>query len=153
MHWKLVATFRDHGGSRGHRIFQAVGLTDYGQGQLKQAGYPHGFAIADNSGGTPELTDDGVLWLDESKPIKVDATHVTFPLVDGRGATSITCDVTTPHAVELLSGFRAAFGLKVEVDPTLLALAQAVRVLSMGSVTVKPIARFAPSETDEEVPF
>lgn len=61
----------------GHRLFMA----------------DEGFAIADDSGSKPELTDDGVLWLDLSLPLGItldesfDPPHEHFmiPLVNEAG--------------------------------------------------------------------
>ena len=42
----------------GHRIFQAR--------------YTDRWAIADDSGSTPDQTDDGILWLDQTRPLKIE---------------------------------------------------------------------------------
>jgi hypothetical protein len=47
-------------------------------------------AIADNSGRTPDDTDDGVLWLDFERFLIADGTHLAIPLVDDAGKTSRT---------------------------------------------------------------
>ena len=61
----------------GHYLFRA---TDY---CIKRS-FPHGFrpndefgewAIADDSGGTPETTDDGILWLDTNQRILLGKGH------------------------------------------------------------------------------
>ena len=49
---------------RGHRIFRDA-RDDFKAPELR------GWAIADNSGNRPDTTDDGVLWLDMTRPIVV----------------------------------------------------------------------------------
>jgi len=42
----------------------------------------HGIAVCDDSGPTPDLTDDGVIWLERDKAIIVDSTreeHLDYP--------------------------------------------------------------------------
>lgn len=66
----------------GHRIFERQG--------------PDGLerAIADDSGRTPELTDDGLLFLDPSRSLIVMAEgedeHLAIPLIDERGKRTRT---------------------------------------------------------------
>lgn len=58
---------------RGHRYFWHV---------------PDGkIAVADDSGSTPDKTNDGVLWLDTERPIRVTTSSADIPLIvasDGR---------------------------------------------------------------------
>jgi hypothetical protein len=49
---------------KGHRIFRDA-RDDF------KAPEQRGWAIADNSGTRPHITDDGVLWLDFTRPIRV----------------------------------------------------------------------------------
>ena len=49
---------------KGHRIFRDA-RDDFQAPELRR------WAIADNSGGQPDTTDDGVLWLDLTRPITV----------------------------------------------------------------------------------
>jgi hypothetical protein len=49
---------------KGHRIFRDA-RDDFKAPELR------GWAIADNSGGRPHTTEDGVLWLDFSRPVVV----------------------------------------------------------------------------------
>ena len=49
---------------RGHRVFRDA-RDDFKAPELRR------WAIADNSGNRPDSTDDGVLWLDFSRPIAV----------------------------------------------------------------------------------
>lgn len=52
----------------GHRIFRAKvsdpDIPTHGED-------PIAWALADNSGDTPEQTDDGVLWLDFTRPLRI----------------------------------------------------------------------------------
>lgn len=59
---------------RGHRFFE-----DKNTGRI---------AIADNSGPTPDRTDDGVLWLDSSRKMLVKLEH---------NCVRLTMPVTTPR--------------------------------------------------------
>lgn len=55
-----------------------------------------GVYIADESGATPDLTDDGPMWLDLSRHIKTDGQHVYVPVRKGDDdATS------APHVVSV----------------------------------------------------
>ena len=68
--------------------------------------------VADNSGWTPDRTDDGVLWLDQGRPVRVGPKGCDFPLVrDSTGDKCWTCD-------PLLSGLRACedLGLRIELS-------------------------------------
>ena len=72
-------------------------------------------AIADWSGDTPEQTDDGVLWLDPSRPMRFYLRRgellVTIPLVRDDGRETSTCsDVLTAE-------FAHRFGrMQVEIE-------------------------------------
>ena len=50
-----------------------------------------GYVIADNSGITPDQTDDGVLWLDQTRPLSIERNqyegteHISIPLRDEDG--------------------------------------------------------------------
>ena len=49
------------------------------------------WAVADNSGSVPETTDDGVLWLDSSRPIEVSGTgSIHVPLRRDEGTECFT---------------------------------------------------------------
>lgn len=81
--WTKAETLPD-----GHRIFAT--LTDDG---LQ-------YAIADDSGDLPEQTDDGILWLDETRPLLVDrddrTQYCSIPLIDEDGKQTLTpTDVST----------------------------------------------------------
>jgi hypothetical protein len=43
-------------------------------------------AVADNSGASPEQTDDGVLWFDPTRPIDVGKNDCAIPLLEDRDA-------------------------------------------------------------------
>jgi len=53
-------------------------------------------AVADNSGTTPDRTDDGVMWIDLDRPWPVEDTRFSIPVVcdrDGRKVwTGESCD-------------------------------------------------------------
>ena len=73
-------------------------------------------AIADWSGDLPHQTDDGVLWLDHSRPMRVEVSsnqmiHVFMPLLkeSGEETMTITNLKTALFAVKEL-------GLRVETD-------------------------------------
>ena len=85
--WKQEETLPD-----GHRLFSK--RTDDG---VK-------YAIADDSGATPEDTDDGILWLDSSRCLILDRDEsfdpprefMMIPLIDDNGKQTRTpCNVST----------------------------------------------------------
>jgi hypothetical protein len=55
----------------GHRIFEAHGYHPDGMS----------WAIADTSGGTPEQTEDGVMWLDTTRALQISETFCTVPVI------------------------------------------------------------------------
>lgn len=72
----------------GHRIFETY--------DREFDGHAHNFgvAICDDSGATPDQTDDGVLWLDETRTLCIEhdfsdpdhpREHMFIPLLDERG--------------------------------------------------------------------
>lgn len=70
--WKSL--YRVH---KGHKVFEEVGT-----GRL---------AIADDSGDLPELTEDGLLWIDLSRKIWLEtASCARLPLIDDKGRESHT---------------------------------------------------------------
>lgn len=80
MQWKTLRLPHE---MQGHKFFSA----------------PDGrVAIADWSGDYPHQTDDGVLWLDNSRPMKIsdDLTYVYIPLLkaDGEQTTTVS-DIRT----------------------------------------------------------
>jgi hypothetical protein len=52
--------------------------------------HPGKVAIADDSGETPEVTDDGVLHLDRSRPVLAGEHGCVIPLTDPAGVQSAT---------------------------------------------------------------
>jgi hypothetical protein len=70
--WKLVLKVPN-----GHRYFEEVGT-----GRI---------AMADNSGGTPDLTDDGILYLDTSRPVAF-GQDAQIPLLTPTGDKRSTVD-------------------------------------------------------------
>ena len=95
MNWKMEGKLPD-----GHRLFST---TDNG---VKK------YALADDSGHTPDLTDDGVLWLDATRCLGVDKDdsfdppreYITIPVVDSNGKSSyaVTDASTMLHLANLL---------------------------------------------------
>ena len=67
----------------GHRLFVT---DDDGYGSV-------GYALADESGATPEATDDGVLWLDPTRCLRVggeDKPNIPLLTEDGTETRTIT---------------------------------------------------------------
>lgn len=81
--WRLVLKFAD-----GHRYFRDA---------------RNRIAIADDSGATPDDTDDGVLYLDRSKPVVI-GNSCSIPLVGG-----LSTSATATEAI----GVAAVFGMKI----------------------------------------
>lgn len=65
--WKLIRSFRE-----GYRLFRCENVRDK-QGNLR-------YAIADHSGKTPELCNDGVLWLDRKRDIQIGRDSFLVPV-------------------------------------------------------------------------
>jgi len=90
--WRLVLGFRD-----GHKYFRC-----------RRGDTPGGIGVADQSGHYPHETEDGVLWLDQQRPVLVDDTlerlHVFVPLRDDAGNRSTT-PVSFREAVEVVRKF------------------------------------------------
>lgn len=86
----------------GHRLFH-----DGGPAAERQ------YAIADDSGRAPEATDDGVLFMDRSRPLEA-GRHCAIPLVSERDE-QLTRTPTTPATVLLLA---ARFDWRVSVPAT-----------------------------------
>jgi hypothetical protein len=57
--------------------------------------YEDMIAIADNSGRTPEVTDDGLLWLDFSRPLSLCGRNCFIPINDGEREFATITDFTT----------------------------------------------------------
>jgi len=70
--WTLIESFRE-----GHKLFRCDSHRDK-QGNLR-------YAIADRSGKTPELCEDGVLWLDRSRDIQVGRERFSIPVINDNG--------------------------------------------------------------------
>lgn len=77
-------------------------------------------AISDDSGPTPDATDDGILWLNQDKPIIASGTGFYIPLIipnsskaykrNGQTFTSTCCN---PQEARMLV---ERFNMKVSVD-------------------------------------
>lgn len=91
--WTLVTTMVSRDGTRGHRIFR-----NEDAGRL---------AIADNSGSTPDSTEDGVLWIES---IGLGDSYIEFRL---SGARQTHDDLTEANAYSIARTARA-FSLKLE---------------------------------------
>lgn len=65
-------------------------------------------AVADDSGRTPDTTDDGILWVDTTRPISIDGAAVGIPLVRPNGDE---CSTTELRA----NAMRVALALKMRV--------------------------------------
>lgn len=88
--WTLVTTLVSKDGTRGHRIFRnSVGR----------------LAIADNSGATPDSTDDGVLWISS---VSMDDSYITFHLHNGTRTCDDLTEVNATRVAEVARehGFR-----------------------------------------------
>jgi len=46
---------------------------------------PRRVAIVDNSGRTPELSDDGVLWINFDEPVAICGRNCFIPIIDNEG--------------------------------------------------------------------
>lgn len=86
MKWSLYATLPD-----GHRLF----------GTLDNE---RSYALADESGRTPDQTDDGVLWLDTARPLLASADWSLIPLTDEDGNECYTL-TDTPSLLRLSRDF------------------------------------------------
>lgn len=87
----------------GHRVFRREGR----------------LAIADNSGPTPDATDDGVLWLDTEKPMHLvddGGVRVWVPLRDRSGCSAVTvvCGRAARRLRELVPAWPVTFDRKME---------------------------------------
>lgn len=77
----------------GHRIFR---------------GHFDRFAIADDSGRTPDQTDDGILWLDRGRPLKVETNlfegkeYMFIPLISDDNVPEHQATMTITNAQTLL---------------------------------------------------
>lgn len=82
--WKLVLTVPN-----GHRYFSSK------DGRI---------AVADDSGETPDVTDDGVCWIDGGRPILLDLPGgvVSVPIILGDVRPSRTVD-PLQHAAEIVA--------------------------------------------------
>lgn len=114
--------------SRGHRYF-----TD---AETKRV------AVADDSGRTPDQTDDGVLWLDTSRPIKLGLEGADIPLLrpsrddQPKGLSAPLLETWTGETLAGGLAVARTFGCKVKVDRALLDVAREVVLAGLeGRVT------------------
>lgn len=95
--WKKLATLRSADGSRGHRLF----VRTWEGAQV--------IGIADNSGSTPDQTDDGTLLV---KRIVLNGTKIVFEL-STRGHTR---DDMSEDNVRAVWGVAQEFNIPVEAE-------------------------------------
>lgn len=76
------------------------------------------WAIADASGPTPEATDNGVLWIDFTNPIRIGNELSSLPVRNDEG-TLYTVPLFAPDAVWLARrlDMRVCIAVKVSVPP------------------------------------
>jgi len=83
----------------GHRIFREVRYPFAAPETCR-------WAIADNSGGTPDRTEDGVLWLDFSRPLYVATDYCGIPVRCGREELR---ESRCPCGVDAIAALHAKF--------------------------------------------
>lgn len=107
----------------------------YGMRFFSDSRAPGRIAVADNSGPTPDQTDDGVLYVDPSRPMEPYVSHksyavsyyaVSFGVVNPQG-DKFGCDCSLDGAIFLLTdAMMVAAGLTCKVDTHLYKLMQLV---------------------------
>lgn len=93
-------------------------------------------AMADKSGPNPELTDDGLLWLDRSKPVVIGffgGRDSAIPLLDDSGKSFRTGE-------SILGGHQvaSAFGMRLEIDPEAQDLVRVADLVDSGVIGGPP---------------
>lgn len=73
-------------------------------------------AVADDSGPTPDTTEDGVCWLDTTRPVVASGTGFYIPIINKKNRTT-TC-ATPTEAVQVCAYFK----MKLTVDGRLFSL-------------------------------
>lgn len=68
-------------------------------------------AVCDDSGELPDQTDDGLIWLDQEKPITVDGTHVSIPGLRDGGRSAIIGGTNLREAKAL----ETLFGMEIQI--------------------------------------
>ena len=94
--WQLVFNWKPEGG---HAVFVSK------DNDVKAA-------IADNSGDTPDMTDDGVLWVDRTYCVMINRKEAIVPVVSERG-NEFHVMMRIHHAMQLAE----TFNLSVQFDP------------------------------------
>ena len=85
--WSLELYYR-----KGHRYFR-----DHSTGRL---------AVCDSSGKTPEESDDGVLWVDDSKPIIIGSHGASVPVKNEKGECAVVIEpVNNAMSLAVVYGF------------------------------------------------
>jgi hypothetical protein len=83
----------------GHTIFRGIAEVN---DRVDVAG---DVAIADRSGPVPDQTDDGILWLDPSRPMLISPTGVRLPVIvehDGHKAWTHTTPADVPVIIDAM---------------------------------------------------
>lgn len=55
-------------------------------------------AVADQSGVYPEQTDDGILWVDADRPVRISTDRLTIPVIKDRDNNGYHCAVSIRNA-------------------------------------------------------
>lgn len=92
--WEYIARC----GDRGHKFFKHLESGRIG--------------VADNSGRTPDQTEDGILWLDRMRPVRAGLGGCDFPLI--KESTGDACYTADP----LASGLKMCALLDLEIQVT-----------------------------------
>ena len=111
--WTLITEMHD-----GHRLFKTV------PSKTVQDGARLLIAIADQSGGWPHETEDGILWLDYERNLMLPSGRDHFPkipCVDPEGKKSYT-----PTDVATVMSLSHRFGWPINVDGLLFAAMRVV---------------------------
>lgn len=105
--------------SRGHRIFQEI------DGKNR-------WAIADNTGPTPDTTESGILWIELALPIQVDMNQATMWVWSQRAKRGTRIALKIEGALYLVK----KFGMKVEFSPAMHTLLELVDAAQSKTITM-----------------
>lgn len=129
--WYHIATFKDESGARGHRLFRKLSA-------------PGRIYLADNSGSTPDQTDDGEMWLDFASPVTLSKDYIGIPLVKGGATGYRTRDDVTKGNLEIVANILVEGGSVKASDFVGELLANHIKSLRVFGL------EDAPRRTDEE---
>lgn len=62
-------------------------------------------AVADRSGGNPDTTDDGPLWLDTSRAVRLGTHYAVVPVLKGKDPLHVVCSLSQAVTVAKTFGF------------------------------------------------